>query len=109
MHRISRTFAVLFISHFVVVPAAVAADDQVQRNPPASQQNPSAEHAPTNRIDKALPTMKSESTSGQPSLAPTNRMGKLMPQMESDASKKADEKATKDANTGTGLQKPAQN
>lgn len=61
---------------------------------------PASEHAPTNRLDKAVPTMTEPSKDAQ---APTNRVGKAVPPMTPDA--KAPN-AKEDAKTGTDAGKP---
>lgn len=106
--------AMIVLSTSFAVPSAIAADGQVERKPPASQQNPAAEHAPTNRMDKLVPPMtgdKAAAPSASPNSdknvahPPTNRVGSDVPQMKSDDARKADQSG---ATTGN-AQKPAQN
>lgn len=109
MNVITRAAAlVLMLS--ATAGSSIAAGDQVQRNPPASQQNPAAEHAPTNRIDKVVPTMtgdaQSQPDADKPSLhPPTNRVGAEVPQMKSDDANQADAARTTGSVTPTEQQK----
>lgn len=113
--------AIIMAASFAVpfaVPAALAAETQVERKPPASQQNPAAEHAPTNRMDKLVPPMTGDKAAAPSATQdsgksaahpPTNRVGSEVPQMKSDDARKAE----RDGAAGTGAtsgagQKPVQ-
>ncbi len=110
--------AVLILATSLAVPSAVAAETQVERKPPASQQNPAAEHAPTNRMDKLVPPMTGDKAAA-PAAAhdkdksathpPTNRVGSEVPQMKSGDAMKADkDSATRSGANSGAAQKPVQ-
>ncbi len=78
MHRAVGLAAAVALA--IVAPAW--AQQEVERNPPASSQNPAAEHAPTNRVDKALPTMESVDPKAPEPLPATKGVGQALPQMQ---------------------------
>lgn len=113
--------AVLILATSLAVPSAVAAETEVERKPPAGQQNPAAEHAPTNRMDKLVPPMTGDKAAAPASPAatndkgtsaahpPTGRVGSEVPQMKSDDAKKAEKDAAARSGANSGAaQKPVQ-